>query len=90
MTQQKKLIALRLLFGLDSKFVVVCSQILSSWQVDTFTDVFFWVMQSSFEGSRSTLKGDSLDRSALVVQSRGHGHGRGGGRGGQVTCYGCE
>ncbi|RZC29576.1 putative LRR receptor-like serine/threonine-protein kinase isoform B [Glycine soja] len=45
-------------------------------------------MQSSFEGSRSTLKGDSLDRSALVVQSRGHGHGRGGGRGGQVTCYG--
>lgn len=77
-TQQKKLIALRLLFGLDSKFVVVCSQILSSWQVDTF------------EGSRSTPEGDSLDRSALVVQSRGHGHGRGGGRGGQVTCYGCE
>lgn len=74
MTQQKKLIALRLLFGLDSKFVVVCSQILSSWQVDTF------------EGSRSTLEGDSLDRSALAVQSGGHGHGRGG----QVTCYGCE
>ncbi|KAL5180476.1 putative leucine-rich repeat receptor-like serine/threonine-protein kinase [Glycine soja] len=65
-TQQKKLIALRLLFGLDSKFVVVCSQILSSWQVDTF------------EGSRSTLEGDSLDRSALAVQSGGHGHGRGG------------
>ncbi|KAG5069100.1 hypothetical protein JHK85_001477 [Glycine max] len=41
------------------------------------------VYKSSFEGSRSTLKGDSLDRSALVVQSRGHGHGRGGGRGGQ-------
>ncbi|KAL5180484.1 putative leucine-rich repeat receptor-like serine/threonine-protein kinase [Glycine soja] len=44
---------------------------------------FGLVYKSSFEGSRSTPEGDSLDRSALVVQSGGHGHGRGGGRGGQ-------
>ncbi|KAL2601497.1 hypothetical protein AAZV13_10G171800 [Glycine max] len=69
-TQQNKLIALSQLSSLDSEFEVVRSQILSSQQVDTLTDVFSWVMQSSFEDSHSTPEGDSLDHFALAVQSR--------------------
>lgn len=48
LTQQKKLIALSCLSGLDLEYEVVQFQILSSKQVDNLTDVFSRVMQSSF------------------------------------------